>query len=136
MKIDYTHYEQDKQITKNMTQEQIKKMAREMVGDGQLPNMWFVTYGPYIMSSVNGDVDYEQIEGYDDDKDIYTFGPFSSYEAARTCYDLQDLDYETGVGQVFIEDRLCGTVTEKYLEKVVRIDYSYREHDDSKLFYK
>jgi hypothetical protein len=133
MKIDYTHYEQDKQISKNMS---AKEMAREMVGDGQTPNMWFVTIGPYY--HVRHDFDnseFELLDGYTD-SDSETFGPFLSYEAARTCYDLQDLDYQMGVGQVFIEDRECGQVTEKFLEKRVVVDYSYVEHDDSKLFYK
>jgi hypothetical protein len=128
MKMDYTHYEEDKRTS--------KEMAREMVGDGQTPNLWFVTYGPFIMSFVDGEGDYEKIEGYDEDKDTDTYGPFASYQEALDKYNDINLDYDYGIGQVFIEDRQCGTVTEKYLEKVVRIDYSYCERDDSKLFYK
>jgi len=119
-----------------MTQKEIKDMAREIVGDGQSPNKWFVTIGPYYRVRQSDDEsDFEILEGYSE-LDTESFGPFLSYEAALTCYDLQDLDYQTGIGQVFIEDRLCGTVTEKFIEKRMIVDYSYEENDDSKLFYK
>ena len=116
--------------------QEAREMARELVGDGQTPNLWFVTHGPFIIEGDGDNAVFELIEGYDPDKDTTTMGPFASYAEARACYDETDPDYEYGIGQVFIEDRLCGTVTEKYLEKIVKIDYSYVEHDDSKLFYK
>jgi len=116
--------------------QEVKEMAREMVGDGQTPNLWFVTQGPFIIEGDGNTGAFELIEGYDPDKDTTTMGPFESYAEARACYDYIDPDYEYGIGQVFIEDRLCGTVTEKYLEKIVKIDYSYVEYDHSKLFYK
>ena len=50
-----------------MTQAEIKKLASEIIGDGQTPNMWFVTSGPYVMvKNDEGDYDYELIEGYSD----------------------------------------------------------------------
>jgi DNA-directed RNA polymerase subunit H (RpoH/RPB5) len=114
-----------------------KELAKELVGDGKTPNIWFVTIGAYIMvARENFDCnDYELLDGYSDG-DTQTFGPFYSYAAACDKYDLIDLDPHDGIGQVFIEDRLNGTVKEKYAEKVIRIDYSFNEHDDSKSFYK
>jgi hypothetical protein len=138
MQIDYTHYEQDKQTSKHMNiNDKAKAMAREMVGDGQTPNLWFVTYGPYVAVH-NGDYgyDFELIEGYDSDKDTDTQGPFTSYEEALEKYDEIELSFDYGVGQVFIEDRECGTVTEKWLYKRVRTEYVEDEYDNSKRYYK
>jgi len=113
-----------------------KELARELVGDGKTPNVWFVTYGAYIMVREDFDCsDYELLEGYSE-KDSETFGPFYSYQEACDKYDDIDLDPHDGIGQVFIEDRLIGTVKEKCLEKVIKVDYSYNEHDDSKLYKK
>jgi hypothetical protein len=117
--------------------EQAKQMAKEIVGDGQTPNLWFVTYGPYIAVH-DGDMsyDFELIEGYDESKDTYTEGPFTSYEEALKAYDEIELSFDYGVGQAFIEDRECGTVTEKWLYKKVRTEYVEDEYDNSKRFYK
>ena len=113
-----------------------KELAKELVGDGKTPNIWFVTSSAYIMVREDYDCsDYELLEGYSE-KDSETFGPYFSYEAACEQYDALDLDPQDGIGQVFIEDRLNGTVKEKYAEKVIKIDYSFNEHDDSKSFYK
>ena len=142
MKMDYTHYEQDKQTSKDMQkqgyeQTLTKQLAREMVGDGQTPNMWFVTYGPHIAVH-DGDYgyDFELIEGYDENIDTETFGPFTSYEGALRAYNKIELSFDYGVGQAFIEDRECGTVTEKWLYKRVRTEYVEDEYDNSKRFYK
>ena len=120
-----------------MTQKEIKAMAKEMVGDGQTPNMWFVTYGPHVAVH-DGDMsyDFELIESYDENIDTETFGPFTSYEDALRCYNKIELSFDYGVGQAFIEDRECGTVTEKWLYKRVRTEYVQDEYDNSKRFYK
>ena len=117
-----------------MTQEEIKKLASEIIGDGQLPNKFFVTESPNIfVTGEFGGTDYETIEGYEE-APSYTFGPFDTYEEALAAYNDSDLDFHEGVGSVMIEDRLTGTIQEKSLEKIVRIDYSYVEYDDSKRF--
>ena len=137
MKIDYTHYDEDKQASENMsTNDKAKAMAREMVGDGQSPNLWFVTYGPYIAISGEDGYDFELMEGFDTDKDTFTQGPFTSYEEALECYDEIELDAYYGIGQAFIEDRECGVVTEKWLHKRVKTEYVQDEYDNSKRFYK
>jgi len=119
-----------------MTQAEVKKLASEIIGDGQTPNKWFVTTSPYIKIP-NTDFGYHDamIEGYTDN-DIYTYGPFDNYEDAVDCLDEQSLDVEYGVGSVCIEDRQCGTVYEKWLTKRVQVVYEEDSHDDSRLFYK
>ena len=134
MKMDYEHYNEDKSMTQN---EQAKQMAKEIVGDGQTPNLWFVTYGPYIaVHDGYNSYDFQLIEGRDENTDTYTQGPFVSYEDALKCYDEIELSFDYGVGQAFIEDRECGTVTEKWLHKRVRTEYIENEYDNSKRYYK
>ena len=119
-----------------MTQEQIKEMAREMVGDGGTPNKWFVTYGPHVMVYKDGEGDFELMEGYNENEDVFTYGPFDTYEEAVECYNEQELYAGIGIGQVMIEDRQCGVVREKWLTKRMVVEYEEEEQDDSKLFYK
>jgi len=136
--MDYEHYDEDKRASKQgYDQTLTKKMAREMVGDGQTPNLWFVTYGPYVSTEDKyGEDMWELIDGYDNEKDTYTFGPFATYEEALNRYDEIELDIVDGVGQAFIEDRECGTVTEKWLTRRIKVDYVQEDRDDSKQFYK
>lgn len=117
-----------------MTQQEIQKLASEIIGDGQLPNKFFVTESPMILvTSEFGERDHDYIEGYEN-SDPTTFGPFDTYEEALAAYDEVDLDIYEGIGSVVIEDRLTGQIKEKTLEKIVRIDYSYVEYDDAKRF--
>jgi len=138
LKTDVSKEKQDVNIPepeKEVRPSSPKELARELVGDSKTPNVWFVTYSAYIM--VREDFytsDFELLNGYSK-KDSETFGPFYSYQEACDKYDDIDLDPDCGIGQAFIEDRLIGTVKEKYLEKVIKVDYSFNEHDESK-FYK
>lgn len=117
-----------------MTQQEVKKLASEIIGDGQLPNKFFVTESPNILiTNEFGDKDYEILPGYEEEPS-YTYGPFDTLEEALAAYDKADLDIYEGIGSVTIEDRLTGQIKEKVLEKIVRIDYSYVEYDDAKLF--
>ena len=117
-----------------MTQQEIKKLASEIIGDGQLPNRFFVTESPNILvTNEFGDKDYETIEGYEKEPS-YTYGPFDTIEEALAAYDEADLDIYEGVGCIYIEDRLTGQIKEKTLEKIIRTDYSYVEYDNTKLF--
>jgi len=129
--------QKNKVMTQDYDQTLTKQMAKEVVGDGQTPNLWFVTSGPYVAVH-DGDIsyDFELIEGYNSDKDTHTYGPYTSYEAALRCYNKIELSFDYGVGQAFIEDRECGTVTEKWLVKRVRTEYIESEYDNSKRFYK
>ena len=117
-----------------MTQQEIKKLASEIIGDGQLPNKFFVTESANILvTNEFGDKDYETIEGYEEEPS-YTYGPFDTLEEALAAYDESDLDIYEGVGCICIEDRLTGQIKEKTLEKIIRTDYSYVEYDNTKLF--
>jgi hypothetical protein len=118
-----------------MTQKQIKTLASELVGDGQSPNMWFVTYGPYIANDNGDEWEFELIEGRDREKDTHISGPFDTYEEALREYDEIELDADYGVGQAFIEDRQNGTVNEKWLSKQVKVVYTQSDYDQSRYFY-
>lgn len=117
-----------------MTQQEVKKLASEIIGDGQLPNKFFVTESSNILVTDEfGDKNYEILPGYEEEPS-YTFGPFDTLEEALTAYDDADLDIYEGIGSVVIEDRLTGQIKEKTLEKIVRTDYSYVEYDDTRRF--
>jgi len=111
-----------------MTQVEIKALASKIIGDGQLPNKFFVTEGPYVMVRVDEyESECEKIEGFEDTQST-TYGPFDSYEEALEQYNDIDLDAEYGIGQVFIEDRLSGQMIEKYLEQEQRTVYNEVEY--------
>lgn len=116
-----------------MTNEQAKAMAREMVGDGQSPNKFFVTSSPYYnVSDESGDLESELLDGFD--HNYSETRVFDTLEEAENYYDGIDLDIYEGVGSIMIEDRFTGTIKEKSLEKIVRVDYMMREYDDTKRF--
>ncbi|NDE81495.1 MAG: hypothetical protein EB037_11375, partial [Actinobacteria bacterium] len=111
-----------------------ENLAVEMVGDGKDPNKFFVTVSPCFMveSDEVGEVYSEYLDGYSE-KDKQTF-MFDTFEEANECYNLQDLNHYEGVCSVTMEDRKTGTIKDKYLLKVISIDYSEVEQDDSKTF--
>jgi viroplasmin and RNaseH domain-containing protein len=114
-----------------MTQQEIRELARDTIGDRQEPNHFFVTTSPWI--TVTGAEDASDIiDGYS--VEDYETLMFDSYEQAKAYYDNTYPDADCGIGTVLLEDRKTGIIAEKRLEKVVRIDYSYTEYDDSKLF--
>ena len=115
-----------------LSQAQISELAKEIVGDGKSPNKFFVTVSPYFTVENEDDFESELLDGYTDkDTEIYLFDTF---EQANRYYDSVDLDPHSGVATVMIEDRMTGTIKQKELTKIVRVDYSYREYDDSKMF--
>jgi len=116
-----------------MTQTEKKALASEMVGDGQTPNRFFVTTSPHFyVVSESGDRDFELLEGFsNEDSETEVF---ETYEEAKEYYDNADLDVYSGDSYVMIEDRLTGVISEKYLEKVARVEYSLVEHSDAKFF--
>lgn len=116
-----------------MTQAEKKALAREVVGDGQLPNKFFVTTGPWInVVEEFGDIVCELIDGYsgeDSETEV-----FDTYEDAKKYFDNLELDHHSGVGQILLEDRLAGVITERSLEKIFTVDYTQREFNDAKRF--
>jgi len=118
--------------TVELSEAQIKELAREIIGDGKDPNKFFVTVSPYFTVENEDDFESELLDGYTD-KDTET-RLFDTFEQANEYYDSIDLDPYEGVATVMIEDRKTGTIKQKELTKVVRVDYSYREINDSKIF--
>lgn len=117
-----------------MTNVQAQSMAREMVGDGMTPNKFFVTSTPYyFVVDESGDTTGSELLNGFNHSDTTT-RVFDTLEDAEDYYNKVDLDIYEGVGSVMIEDRLTGQIKEKSLEKVVRIEYVFREIDDTKLF--
>jgi hypothetical protein len=119
------------------TQEEIKKLATEVIGDGGKPNLWFVTQSPYCKARDYYEyhsMDDELLPGYND-HDCYT-EVFESYEEAVEALEDIELDPELGVGTVCIEDREIGVVREKWLVKKVIICYEEDEQDYSDYYNK
>jgi hypothetical protein len=106
--------------------ESINDHPKKIVGDGQKPNRWFVTFSPNFMKEVEGCWEYEQFEGTTE-SDYTTYGPFSSLEQAEVCFDNIELDADTKIGSKCIEDRMTGVVKELNLyqqpAKVTYIEY-------------
>ena len=119
---------------KKAGQEEAKKLASETVGDGESPNHFFVTIGPYIkVENLDGWGFEDKLLDCFGREEIETFGPFSNYDDALEFYDGVELDADTGVGQVFIEDRKVGTIREKFLKEKVTITYVEDEYNDERL---
>jgi len=116
-----------------MTNEQAKEMATEMVGDGQSPNKFFVTMSPYYtVTDEYGNPEAEMLDGFEEANSETRV--FDTYEEAEAYYNDVELDIYEGVGSVVIEDRLTGHITEKSLEKIIKVDYILTEHSDAKFF--
>jgi hypothetical protein len=116
-----------------MTQAEKRKLASEIIGDGQLPNKFFVTTGPYVtIVDEFGDQDSEMLKGFNDD-DVWT-EVFDTYEEANKHFENIELDIYDGIAQIMLEDRLTGVIKEVSLEKVMKVDYVQTGHSEAKLF--
>ena len=116
-----------------MTQAEIKALASEIIGDGQLPNKFFVTTGPWVTTVDEfGDLESELLDGFNE-SDTWT-QVFDTYEEANKHFESIELDIYDGTAQVLLEDRLTGVINETRLEKVMRVDYVQTGHSDAKLF--
>jgi hypothetical protein len=116
-----------------MTQTEIKALATEIIGDGQLPNKFFVTTGPWVtIVDEFGDQDSEMLEGFSD-RDVWT-EVFDTYEEANKHFESIELDIYDGTAQILLEDRLTGIIKEVSLEKVMRVDYVQTGHSEAKRF--
>jgi hypothetical protein len=111
----------------------VKLLASEIIGDGQSPNIWFVTKSSNVISEDNGFDEY--LPNFENEKST-TYGPFYSYADACKKYESIDLSVKYGIGQVCMEDREIGVVKEKFFEKAIRIEYVEREIDDSDYYSK
>lgn len=115
-----------------LTEAQINELAKEIVGDGKDPNKFFVTVSPYFAVNSNDAFESELLDGYTkEDTETHLFDTF---EQANEYYKSVDLDPYAGVGTVMIEDRKTGTIKQKELSKIVKVEYSYNEYCDAKQF--
>jgi hypothetical protein len=116
-----------------MTQAEKKELASEIIGDGQLPNKFFVTTGPWVtIVDEYGDQESELLEAFNEG-DSWT-EVFDTYEEANKHFESIELDIYDGTAQVLLEDRLTGVIKETRLERIVKIDYMQTGHSDAKLF--
>jgi hypothetical protein len=116
-----------------MTQAEIKALASEIIGDGQMPNKFFVTTSPWVtIVDEYGDQESELLDGYTAD-DTWT-QVFDTYEEANDHFQRIELDIYDGTAQVCIEDRLTGQIKEISLQKVIKVDYIQTGNSDAKLF--
>jgi hypothetical protein len=116
-----------------MTQSEIKALASEIIGDGQLPNKFFVTTGPWVtIVDEFGDQESELIDGFYE-SDTWT-QVFDTYEEANKHFESIELDIYDGTAQILLEDRLTGVIKDVSLEKVVKIDYVQTGHSLAKMF--
>jgi hypothetical protein len=116
-----------------MTQAEIKALASEIIGDGQLPNKFFVTTGPWVtIVDEFGDQESELLDGFNE-SDTWT-QVFDTYEEANKHFQNIELDIYDGTAQVLLEDRLTGVIKEIRLEKVMRVDYVQTGHSEAKYF--
>ncbi len=103
-----------------MTQQEIKAMASEMVGDGQSPNKYFVTVSSYCFLNPRDEEMSLMSTSLNGETSITTV--YDSYEDALDEYDSIELDFKYGAGSVMIEDRETGILLEKYLRAVVKYE--------------
>lgn len=116
-----------------MTQSEIKALASEIIGDGQLPNKFFVTTGPWVtVVDEYGDQESELLDGFYE-SDTWT-QVFDTYEEANKYFESIELDIYDGTAQILLEDRKTGVIKENRLEKIVKVDYMQTGHSDAKLF--
>ena len=129
-KVEVDHLAEYKTTTAKLA----KDLAMNIIGDGKLPNVWFVTQSPYFMKYKDGYGESFLLDGFDASEYSVMFGPFFSYKDACAQYDEIELEAYDGVGTVTIEDRKIGVVKEKFLEERITVDYAYNEVDDSKFY--
>jgi hypothetical protein len=116
-----------------MIQAEIKALASEIIGDGQMPNKFFVTSSPWVtIVDEYGDQESELLDGYTAD-DTWT-QVFDTYEEANDHFQRIELDIYDGTAQVLLEDRLTGQIKEISLQKFIKVDYIQTGNSDAKLF--
>ena len=110
-----------------MTQQEIKQLGFDTIGDGREPNLFFVTTSAWMLAN-GGEDSYKLIDGFDDEK-LYT-QLFDNYEEAKRYYNGVNLDEAFGIGTVTLEDRKSGVIAEKRLRKAVSVEYTHEEQDE------
>ena len=113
-----------------LTEQDVRALACDIVGDGDDLNIWFVTESSYIKEiDEYGDYQIKTLPEHEDGS-VTTHGPFLTYQEACETYELIYLDSDYGVGSVNIEDRQTGLVKEKFLFQQTKLvtEFIEREH--------
>jgi hypothetical protein len=118
---------------KVMTQSEKKALASQIIGDGKLPNKFFVTTGPWVtLVDEYGDQESELLDGYTEHDSVTEV--FDTYEEANEYFQRIELDIYDGTAQILLEDRKTGVIKETRLEKILKVEYMQTGHSDAKLF--
>jgi hypothetical protein len=118
---------------KVMTQSEKKALASQIIGDGKLPNKFFVTTGPWVtLVDEYGDQESELLDGYTEHDSVTEV--FDTYEEANEYFERIELDIYDGTAQILLEDRKTGVIKETRLEKILKVEYMQTGHSDAKLF--
>jgi len=116
-----------------MTQSEKKALASQIIGDGKLPNKFFVTTGPWVtLVDEYGDQESELLDGYTEHDSVTEV--FDTYEEANEYFQRIELDIYDGTAQILLEDRKTGVIKETRLEKILKVEYMQTGHSDAKLF--
>lgn len=92
--------------------------AQNMIGDGQLPNIYFVTTSrDYTVHPADDTPNHPAVDKYTDlDPDNSFVGAFTTFKEARNAVDETFMpspeDQWEGAHSIYIEDRLTGVVYE------------------------
>jgi hypothetical protein len=117
----------------------VKKMAQEMVGDGKIPNKYFVSiHDDYLYYDKETDCWESASERDGRESQGKTLAAFSTYAGARKLFEsipLGELYKGILVRGKTIEDRLSGELTDETLREVIsfeseegeRLDYTKGE---------
>jgi hypothetical protein len=116
-----------------------ERAASQMVGDGQLPNRYFVTAATdyYVEGAEGRDWASQHRRDVADRMESQTWGPFETYREARETFDAIDLaEPSARHRQVWttkiIEDRLSGELAEQTMSEYMRPRYEAEFHEDLK----
>lgn len=117
---------------------EVLKMARELVGDGQEPNMYFITTSnDYRFNNL----DEEMYDYYFNDPNkapvkieneiiSHTYGPEDSLKKALDFAEKIQLDENIGPRRVIIEDRKIGLIYESVLTAELKVVWKKEIIDD------
>lgn len=112
--------------------EQAAKNAREMVGDGKTPNMFWVTVSNDYMIDTEEGIDYASSHGDESYKAAKTIGEYTDIKDALNAADEVILNENDGPRYLMIEDRQYGTVYERYLHKQIKTIWEEEVNDDTR----
>ncbi len=101
--------------------EKLEELAREGVGSGKTPNLYFVTVSNFIATEIEGEIDSVPVDGKGG---LYAMvKSFETIDEANKFANSIELDID-GVCEINIEDYEEGTVKTRILKKTYKVSYS------------